>query len=312
VISLWQMTVIREIMRAGSVSEAARNLGRTQPALSAVVKEMEKRLDFRLFEREQGRLTPAPETYFLLERADEIITQVEDLEQMMKSGGDASAARITVASMPVLSEHFLPAVIAAFARQHPKARFHLAVQGSPEVMVAMEAQRFDVGLAERGQTTNLLQCRQFEVPCVCALPGDDPLLAKKVITPRDLAGRTCASFLPEHHIAQAMHMAFDEAGVKLDPKFEMQNGAAQYEIVGVGADFGLFSPLNAWIHRRLWPGSTRLAFRRFTPEITYQFSIITPKRRPLSRLANAFSTLLEQSVITMLDEAEKLIDGEAR
>ncbi|MEL0325876.1 MAG: LysR family transcriptional regulator, partial [Burkholderiaceae bacterium] len=67
-ISLWQMTVIREIMRAGSVSGAARTLGRTQPALSAAVKEMEKRLDFQLFTRENGRLQPAPETYFLLER----------------------------------------------------------------------------------------------------------------------------------------------------------------------------------------------------------------------------------------------------
>ena len=41
-ISLWQMTVIREIMKSGSISAAARELGRTQPALSATVKELEK------------------------------------------------------------------------------------------------------------------------------------------------------------------------------------------------------------------------------------------------------------------------------
>ena len=37
--SLWQMTVIREVMKTGSISAAARQLGRTQPALSATVKE---------------------------------------------------------------------------------------------------------------------------------------------------------------------------------------------------------------------------------------------------------------------------------
>jgi DNA-binding transcriptional LysR family regulator len=306
------MTVIREIMRAGSVSGAARTLGRTQPALSAAVKEMEKRLDFQLFTRENGRLQPAPETFFLLQRADEIISQVEHLEQMMRTGGAATAAKIAVISMPVLSEHFLPGVIAAFTAAQPQSGFHLAVEGSPDVLAAMEAQRFDVGLAERGQTNDLVNCRQFEVPCVCALPGDDPLLAKRFITPADLAGRTCASFLPNHHIARALHVAFDEAGVPLNPKFEMQNGAAQYEIIGVSAGFGVFSPLNAWIHRRLWPESRRLAFRRFVPEVYYQFSIVTPKRRRLSRAAASFVVELESAVATMLDEVEKLIDGETR
>ena len=56
-------------MRTGSVSGAARTLGRTQPALSAAVKKMEKRLDFQLFTRENGRLQPAPETC-LLQRAE--------------------------------------------------------------------------------------------------------------------------------------------------------------------------------------------------------------------------------------------------
>ena len=297
-------------MRTGSVSGAARILGRTQPALSAAVKEIEKRLDFQLFTREHGRLQPAPETYFLLQRADEIIGQVEHLEQMMRTGGAASAGKITVISMPVLSEHFLPSVIASFTTDHSQAGFHLAVEGSPDVLAAMEAQRFDVGLAERGQTNDLVNCRQFEVPCVCALPGDDPLLAKRFIEPADLAGRTCASFLPDHHIARAMRVAFEEASVPLNPKFEMQNGAAQYEIIGVGAEFGLFSPLNAWIHRRLWPESQRLAFRRFVPEIFYQFSIITPTRRPLSQVATAFAEKLERDVIEMLNEAEKLINSE--
>ena len=52
-ISLWQMTVIREIMKSGSISAAARQLGRTQPALSATVKELEKKINFQLFKREK-------------------------------------------------------------------------------------------------------------------------------------------------------------------------------------------------------------------------------------------------------------------
>lgn len=311
-ISLWQMMVIRQIMQSGSVSAAARTLGRTQPALSAAVKEMEKRLDFKLFQRENGRLTPAPETYFLMERADSIISQVEDLAQMMQSGGEVSAAKINVSSMPVLSEHFLPGVIASFAKMHPGAGFHMAVQGSPDVLASLDAQRFDVGLAERGQPNNLVACRQFEVACVCALPKDDPVAAKSVISPSDLAGRACASFLPDHHITRGLATAFEGAGIELNVKFELQNGAAQYEIIGSGADFSLLSPLSALIYRRRWPQGDRLTFRPFVPEINYQFSVITPKRRPSSRLAGKFASFLEQQVTLMLDDARTLIQDDVR
>ena len=41
-ISLWQMKVFREIMKSGSISAATRQLGRTQPALSATVRELKK------------------------------------------------------------------------------------------------------------------------------------------------------------------------------------------------------------------------------------------------------------------------------
>ena len=83
-ISLWQMTVICEIMKTGSISAAARHLGRTQPALSATVKELERTMNCRLFERQKNRLIPVPEAFFLLDRATEILDQVNDLKQLLK------------------------------------------------------------------------------------------------------------------------------------------------------------------------------------------------------------------------------------
>ena len=99
--------------------------------------------------------------------------------------------------MPVLHKHFLSGVIADFATNHPKAGFQVAVEKSPEIISRIEAQRFDIGLAERGEDTELIKWRQFDVDCVCALPLGDPLSRKSVIEPNDLARRPCASILPE-------------------------------------------------------------------------------------------------------------------
>ena len=88
----------------------------------------------------------------------------------------------------------------------------------------------------------------------------------------------------------------------------MQNGAAQYEIISSGVAFSVFSPLTAWIHRKMWRDNRSLEFRRFSPKIPYDFSIITPKRRPLSRAALAFVEALESAIRKTLNDTRKLVD----
>ena len=124
-ISLWQMTVIREIMKTGSISAAARQLGRTQPALSATVKELERSMNCQLFERQKGRLIPVPEAFFLLDRANEILEQVDDLKQLLKSGGEATPTKINVSSMPVFGDHFLPPSSPNFQKNTQRPIFKL-------------------------------------------------------------------------------------------------------------------------------------------------------------------------------------------
>ena len=46
-----QLTVFREVMESGSISQTARKLGRTQPAISLAIKTLEKSLGLSLFDR---------------------------------------------------------------------------------------------------------------------------------------------------------------------------------------------------------------------------------------------------------------------
>ena len=62
-------------MRSSSISEAARTLGRTQPAVSSTIAGLETEL--KLFVREQGRLVPTPEAEFFLEEAEAILKRLE-------------------------------------------------------------------------------------------------------------------------------------------------------------------------------------------------------------------------------------------
>ena len=74
---LKQLTAFREVMLTGSVSEAARNLNRTQPAVSAMIAGLENDAGCRLFDRRGGRLHPVPEAHYLFEEAQQILGRLE-------------------------------------------------------------------------------------------------------------------------------------------------------------------------------------------------------------------------------------------
>ncbi|MCP4186047.1 MAG: LysR family transcriptional regulator [Gammaproteobacteria bacterium] len=71
--NLKQLRAFSEVVKTGSVSEAARRLHRTQPAVSAVISSLEDELGIALFIRKGMRLKPAPEAQFLLREANEIL-----------------------------------------------------------------------------------------------------------------------------------------------------------------------------------------------------------------------------------------------
>ena len=53
--NLKQLSAFREVMLTGSVSEAARNLYRSQPAISSLIAGLEDDIGFKLFARRGGR-----------------------------------------------------------------------------------------------------------------------------------------------------------------------------------------------------------------------------------------------------------------
>ena len=46
-----QLQAFQEVMRAGSVTKAAENLGRTQPAISSLIVGLEQSVGYNLFDR---------------------------------------------------------------------------------------------------------------------------------------------------------------------------------------------------------------------------------------------------------------------
>ncbi|MEO1748796.1 MAG: LysR family transcriptional regulator [Pseudomonadota bacterium] len=107
-----QMSAFQAVMTSASLSDAAKKLGRTQPAVSAAIKTLEEQLGLQLFLREGRKLVPVPEAQYLLTETTAILSQMKRVRQTMKSLADGQSGALQFAAMPGPVSMLFPRFIA--------------------------------------------------------------------------------------------------------------------------------------------------------------------------------------------------------
>ncbi len=87
--NIQQFRAVLEIRRTGSVTQAAEQLGMSQPNLSRSVKELEKELGIALFRRGSKGMVPTVESAQFLRYAQSIVSQMDELENLYSGVPDS-------------------------------------------------------------------------------------------------------------------------------------------------------------------------------------------------------------------------------
>ncbi len=295
-----QLSVFHEVMRCGSFSEASRNLNRTQPAISAMIANLEQELGYKLFIRRAGQLTPVPEAHYLFAETREIMERMRVVEMNMKRIGDLEQGRLRVVSMPGPSVILIPQLMARFARSRPGLEVALLTRSSAQVRHLIATQQFDLGLADwtddDAQDNQLLHRQVVTMACVCALAADDPLARKPWIEPRDLRDRALAALYPGHLTYRLTAEAFARAGVPFRPRFETQYFYPLLSFVEAGLACAVIDPLSAESYRLSHGEAAGVVFRPFRPEVAFSVALVTPAHRPPSQITRAFADTLRREL----------------
>lgn len=292
-----QLLAFREVMLTGSVSEAARNLNRTQPAVSAQIANLEADIGLKLFVRRDGRLHPVPEAQFLLAEAGEILERLNDVQRTLTSVRDLKAGTIRIAAMPGPSVFLLPALISRFVEQREGIVTTLISRSSFQVQQVLSAQQYDVGLADmqpgEDPRNPLVHHDILDYRCLCAVPADDPLAAQDGVTAQDLDGKPLATLYEEHATTSQIATIFERLGLRMNRRFETQYFIPSLTFVERRQAYAIVDPLTVASYHLYRGDQGGIAFRPFTPAIAFAASLITPAHRPLSKVATAFIAFLK-------------------
>jgi len=116
------LRMLRDVVRLGSIAAAAHENGRTQQAVSARMRTLERSLGARLLTRGPAGSVPTETGHLVLDWAEELLDAADRFEAGIRSIGAETAGRLTVAASLTIAENLLPRWLVRLRRDEEDAR----------------------------------------------------------------------------------------------------------------------------------------------------------------------------------------------
>lgn len=177
------------LAKKGSLSETARELDVTPPAVSKRLAQMEQRLGVWLINRTTRKMSLTDEGSIYLEQAARILADIQAMEQLVSSSRNAPKGLLRVNATLGFGRTYIAPIVSAFASHYPDVEVQLQLTDRP---VNLVEEAFDLGIRfgtlpdVRLSARKILSNRRF----LCA----SPLYLKKAgvpATPQDLVNHAC-------------------------------------------------------------------------------------------------------------------------
>jgi DNA-binding transcriptional LysR family regulator len=283
-INLRQIEVFNAIMRAGSITEAARVLNVTQPAVSAALKQLEARLHMRLFDRIGGRLQPTPEAKALLPDVAEIFGRLGAVERFSADLAGGARGLLSIAASQPLCDGFVAKAVATFVAKRPGVRVTLISLASPMVLDRVANREADIGICYEPIMSRAVKVEEISRSQIgCILPARHPLAKRRTIRVQDLAACPIVTYLPQAILRPYVDRAFSDRSAAPRISVATATSATAITLALHGAGIALVE--TALFEARPAAG---LVMRPLEPRIELKGHLVRPREGAGSRVLDDF------------------------
>lgn len=216
---------------------AAERLDMAQPPLSRQIAQLEAELEVKLFDRSraQVRLTPAGDV--LLERARQILDQLDSAFREVSLVGKGSAGRLRVAFVGSASHGVFPNLIKSYRSHFPDVDLALSAMNNADLERALIQREIDIAVARpslRGE--DFRTAKLHNEPLVLAIPDNSALNARTSIALKSLNQETFVLYPRHPRPSFADHVlgALAQEGVQPKDTILAQDYQTAISLVSVG------------------------------------------------------------------------------
>lgn len=302
-ITLRQIQNFRTVAEFGSFTRAAERLNLAQPALSLSIRELERELNLKLFDRTTRRVELTSAGREFLQSADKVLADLDLAVRNARDLSERKRGRIVVAAPPLLAAMIVPGAISEYNKAFPGIDVALIDARYDQILERLRAGDVDCAIGtfdERADGIRRDVLAQDALAIFCA--PDSPLAKMKRVRWRDLDGQRLVMLTRDSSVRTLIDRHLDAAGVscgKVLHEVSQMTTAIMLVEAGLGA---AVLPAYIWSFAR----ERQIVSRPLTePQVTRSLYLIHPDNRSLSPAAEGFARVLRAHTRTAVARVVK-------
>jgi DNA-binding transcriptional LysR family regulator len=289
-----QLEAFSAVMTIGSVTGAGRSLGRSQPAVSKAIQELESELGYPLFDRNGPRVTPTDKAFLLYEEVERSLVGLRTIRSRAEEIGRGEPQPLHLVATPALASTIAPAALRLVQDQLP-THIQLRSASAEQVVYAVLHRTVNLGLTSLPVAHRGLELHWIgQAPCVAVLRADHPLAAAATLSLEDLRSQPLITMSNSYRLRQRIDMALAQdkpLAVAIETNTSLNAMMAAHAGLGVA----LVEPMTA-----LGMPIEGMAVRALAVNIPFYFGVVTPFGKPVDDLTMALIDAVETASKTIL------------
>ncbi|MGI8420839.1 MAG: LysR family transcriptional regulator [Gaiellaceae bacterium] len=236
---LAQLESFVAVARRGSVTETARDLFITQPALTARLNALERALGVTLLARRRSgaRLTPAGRAF--LPYAERALAAVADGRQLLAALDRGSTGQVSIGASPAVSTYALPPLLRRFSADHPGVELAVRTGHSEEVLDLVKRGEVEVGLTRLLRDPEIESFPLYEDELVLVVAYGHRFVASGWVRLEQLGEESFVLFDRSSSYHELTGALFRDAGIAPRGSMELDNIDSAKKMVELGLGIAL-------------------------------------------------------------------------
>ncbi len=227
--------VFGTVAEYGSISDAARTLYISQPAVSQSVRRLEQALGVKLFERGAKGVVLTREGELLKGYVSSAMGMLDAGESRMRMLSQLDAGELRIGASDTVSKWFLVPIIRKFHDMYPNVSLSMTNRTTTETLQLLQSGSIDIGyvnLPADGDSVVFEEC--LPVHDVFVASEDFAHLKGRIVSPAELAAQPLIMLEEKSNSRRWVNRHFQKNGVMLAPGVELGAHDLLLDFAGIG------------------------------------------------------------------------------
>jgi LysR family carnitine catabolism transcriptional activator len=298
-VSTRQLRAFRLVAQHRNFTRAAEALFITPSGLSVLIRELESRVGFRLFDRTTRHVDLTSHGRELLAVIQRSLTELDAAIATIARSAKGTQQQISLGTTPLVAANILPPAMREFRKQRPDVRIQLFDAELPTLIKMVETGQLDMSLGIFKAMPDVRREPFFRFSLMVARAVKDDAAPRRTTTWAALEGETLISLSAGHPHQQLIDKHLAQAGVTVQIGSIVNLLDTQIALVEAGEGTAIIPSfgLPACRNRKV------VMSQLINPVARFDFHLISSRGRELPPGAEEFTSFLKSYIATWAGRA---------